>query len=317
MPVFYQSPSELATITNTFYVDNVATDPTTVTLTVLAPGGTSTSYTYAASQITRTGTGAYSKDIACTIAGTWAYVWTGTGTASDVAAGTWIVDALPTATLPADRLATPADLQAALGNPADFDSERAALLVELATAAVQQMAGGQRILQVTETITILGTADSWLDLPQLPVTAVSSVIRDGITLTLTTDYKVFGNRLWSRSGWQNNIGLNLGWYPDYNWRPSYGFDAYLGPEPGTVQVTYTHGYAAGAQELQLARSAVITLASGVYDNPSGATSESIDDYTVQYARASSAIEAAAAEAKYLQAAIRKAYGRRGSLVRVG
>lgn len=212
-----------------------------------------------------------------------------------------------------DALATAADLQAALGNPADFDASRAQLLIELATASIQQMAGGQRILQVVDdSITIMGTTDSWLALPQIPVTAVASVIRDGVTLTLGTDYKVFGDRLWSRDRWQSNIG----WYGDEAWRPSYG-DSWLGPEPGTIQVVYTHGYPAGSQDLQLARSAVISLASGVYDNPSGAISESIDDYSVSYARATSAITAAAAEAKHLEAAIRKKYGRRGTLVRVG
>jgi hypothetical protein len=89
--VFYASTDELATLSNTFTVDDVEADPTTVTLTVTTPSQTSTSYTYAASQITRSGTGAYSKDIACTEAGEWAYLWDGAGAATDVQAGTWTV----------------------------------------------------------------------------------------------------------------------------------------------------------------------------------------------------------------------------------
>lgn len=89
--VFYESAAELAAVSNAFTLDGVATDPTTVSLTITAPSGSSTTYTYAAAQITRTGAGAYSKDIACSEAGTWQYVWTGTGTVSDVAAGTWTV----------------------------------------------------------------------------------------------------------------------------------------------------------------------------------------------------------------------------------
>lgn len=89
--VFYESSSELATITNTFSASGTATDPTTVSLTITTPAGVPTTYTYAAAQITRTGTGAYSKDIACSESGTWQYVWTGTGTVSDVVAGTWTV----------------------------------------------------------------------------------------------------------------------------------------------------------------------------------------------------------------------------------
>lgn len=89
--VFFEGASELATLTNTFTVDGVATDPTTVSLTITDPTQTSTTYTYAAAQITRTGTGVYTKDIPCTLAGTWTYQWVGTTAASDVVAGTWQV----------------------------------------------------------------------------------------------------------------------------------------------------------------------------------------------------------------------------------
>jgi hypothetical protein len=89
--VFYASTSELATLNNTFSVDGVATDPATVTLTVTPPSGTATAYTYAASQITRTATGKYRKDISCDEPGEWSYEWVGTGAASDVVAGTWTV----------------------------------------------------------------------------------------------------------------------------------------------------------------------------------------------------------------------------------
>lgn len=89
--VFYQSASELCTLTNTFKVATVPTDPTTISLTITDPTGTATTYTYAASQITRSSAGVYTKDIACATAGDWQYVWTGTGTASDVQAGTWTV----------------------------------------------------------------------------------------------------------------------------------------------------------------------------------------------------------------------------------
>lgn len=90
--VFYEHASaELATLTNTFSVNGTATDPTTITLTVTDPTGTATSYTYAGGTITRTSAGVYTKDIPCTADGTWTYTWIGTGTASDVVAGTWTV----------------------------------------------------------------------------------------------------------------------------------------------------------------------------------------------------------------------------------
>jgi hypothetical protein len=89
--VFYQSSAELARVSNTFSVDDVATDPTTVTLVITDPLMVATSYTYAAAEITRTGTGAYYLDVPCVTAGTWQYVWVGTGAASDAVAGTWHV----------------------------------------------------------------------------------------------------------------------------------------------------------------------------------------------------------------------------------
>lgn len=89
--VFYESSSELATLSNTFTVDGAATDPTTVTLTVTSPSGTATVYTYAASEITKSSTGVYTKDVVCSEAGDWSYLWEGTGSASDAVSGTWTV----------------------------------------------------------------------------------------------------------------------------------------------------------------------------------------------------------------------------------
>lgn len=89
--VFFESASETATLSNTFSVSGTPTDPTTVALVVTTPAGVATTYTYALAEVTKTGTGIYTKDIACTEDGTWQYVWTGTGSAADVVAGTWTV----------------------------------------------------------------------------------------------------------------------------------------------------------------------------------------------------------------------------------
>lgn len=89
--VFYNHASELATLTNTFAVDDVDADPTTVSLIVTPPGGVATTYTYAAAEITRTAAGIYTKDISCTsvVPGVWNAVWVGTGSAADVVTVTW------------------------------------------------------------------------------------------------------------------------------------------------------------------------------------------------------------------------------------
>lgn len=92
MAVFYSGAAELATLTNTFKVSGVATDPTAISLAVTDPLGTTTTYTYAGLTITKTGTGAYSKDVSCPTPGKWLAVWTGTGTASDVVSLSWHVE---------------------------------------------------------------------------------------------------------------------------------------------------------------------------------------------------------------------------------
>lgn len=89
--VFFNSSSELATVANTFTVSSVATDPTTISLTVTAPDTTATTYTYANSEITRSGAGVYTKDVTCDQAGTWVAQWVGTGTATDTTEVTWEV----------------------------------------------------------------------------------------------------------------------------------------------------------------------------------------------------------------------------------
>lgn len=208
----------------------------------------------------------------------------------------------------ADQLATPSDLAAFVKQ--DVDTSTATVLIECATAVVQDCCGGQRIVQVVgDTMSILGTSDSWLDLPQRPVTAVTSVTLDGITLALGTDYKVFGSRLWRAVGWQ----VNIGWPYSGTWPRGASVNGYGMQEPSAVVVVNTHGYAPGAQQLQLGRSAVLSLAGAAYNATPGATSESIDDYSVTFQAMAANLEAA----PFLKAALRKKYGRRAGLARIG
>ena len=84
---------DTVTLTNTFAVSGVATDPTTVSLVVTDPTGTATSYTYAGGTITKSSTGLYTKNITASTVGLWSYTWTGTGTAADVENGSFTVEA--------------------------------------------------------------------------------------------------------------------------------------------------------------------------------------------------------------------------------
>lgn len=194
----------------------------------------------------------------------------------------------------ADQLATPADLASALQQ--DLDLSTATLWVEAGTAVVQAAAGGQRIVQVVgDTVTLMGSTSSWLDLPQIPVTAVSAVTLDGSSvaageLTGGGNYRLIGNRLWRGDGWQVNRGV-----------------------PSEVVFVYTHGYAPLDQRLQLGRASVLGLARGAYSNPGGLTRITIDDYTEAYDAMSAVMDAS----KSLKAALRRQYGRRGGHTQVG
>lgn len=213
----------------------------------------------------------------------------------------------------ADQLCTVADLTSVLERT-DIDTTKATILIETATAVVQEACGGQRIVQVTgDQVAIEGITDSWLALPQIPVTTVTSVVLDGTTLlTANNDYKVVGNRLWRRLGWQTNWGWPIDWpYPvwgingtPFNWQGMLS-------EPSVVVVTYTHGYAANSQQLQLARAAVLSIIAAAYANPQGLQSEHIDDYSVTYSKLSMELT------DTMRAKLRRQYGRRAGLVRVG
>lgn len=187
----------------------------------------------------------------------------------------------------ADRLITEAELEAYLGT--SIDTPLAELAIELATGVVQA-AAGQRIIQVVDD-TITMTVDGhdggpWLELPEGPVTAVGTTLVGAMIVTDAVEDLRRG-RLYRALGW----------------RPS---NVYPRGAPSTVTVTYTHGYPWGDQGLQLARGWTLTLAAGAIENPTGATREAIDDYSVQYAAAAATqLEASPAGA----ALLRRVYGR--------
>ena len=69
-----------------FYnASDALTDPTTVSLTVKDPAGTSTTYTYALAQLTKSATGIYYRDVTMATAGKWLYRFAGTGSCIAVA----------------------------------------------------------------------------------------------------------------------------------------------------------------------------------------------------------------------------------------
>lgn len=190
----------------------------------------------------------------------------------------------------ADQLATPQDLASLLD--LDFEAlpeakkNRLTLLVECATAVVQAVVG-QRIVAGTSTAVLPAPAGAYLDLPEWPVRSITSVSIDGAA---DSSWRLDGGRVWRRLTWR------LQW-------------AY----PGSVAVTYEHGYPANSQGLQLARQAVLSLAAPVYGNPTGLVREQIDDYAAAYEAMATRMEAS----RFLKEALVAQYGRTADGVRIG
>lgn len=192
-----------------------------------------------------------------------------------------------------DQLATPSQLNLKVQDT--LDEPTAVLLIEGATAVVQEAAGGQRILQVIDDVaTLVGSYASELNLPQLPVTAVSAVLLDGTPVTAgvagsgTRTYRKVGNSLWRGCGWQSYRG-----------------------EPSEAVITYTHGYPPEHQELAYARDVVLMLAAAAEANPTSAGSVKIDDFAAAYDAASRQMTDS------LRNSLLRKYGRAAGLVHFG
>lgn len=100
--VFWQDAAgdDIATLQMTFRINGVATDPGTAACVITDPDGLAVTHTFAGAapaDITKVSTGLYQLLVPSTKVGLWAYVWIGTGAASDIQPGTWTVN--PTSTI--------------------------------------------------------------------------------------------------------------------------------------------------------------------------------------------------------------------------
>lgn len=177
----------------------------------------------------------------------------------------------------ADTLATASDLNTLLG--VTLPVAQSTLLLEMATGVIQA-AVGQRIVDVTDTAVVdVDENTVWLELPQYPIRSIGTVKIDGVTVT---DAVLRKQKVWRA----------LGWVSTYS-------------PPSQATIVNTHGFPAGSQYLQLARTMCLSLAAAGYSNPTGVTSEKIDDYQVNYAEALARMELT----PYMRDALIKAYGR--------
>lgn len=247
-------------------VNGVPTDPTTLTLTITPPSGAPVVKQWPSpADITKVGVGSFRYDYSPLLAGLFAYEWRSTGTAQADERGyfevrpAYVVDEPP-------RFCTVEDLanflQLAVSN-----GPAALRAIEAATAAIQNYCH-QHLAAVTgDVLTLRSRGQYELILPEQPVTAIASVVENGTTLTVDTDY------FWERSGLLRRLSGA--------WRLSNSVF-------GTVVVTYDHGYTAIPQPL---REVCIRSASRAYQaglrasamaGVPGVASEQLPDYTVQY-----------------------------------
>lgn len=162
----------------------------------------------------------------------------------------------------------------------------------LVASAIVRGAAQSPIMQTTSTVTLWATGgDQYLDLPGKPVTAVSVVVRDGVTLD-ASDYRLVHGRLWRAAGW------------------SYG-------EPLRVDVTLTHGFLlvpANIRQLvcDLAIRGMAEAAEGAH-NPN-VIAEKIDDYSVTFAQGYESVATAMELPRLTKHALRKQYGGGAAMV---
>lgn len=140
----------------------------------------------------------------------------------------------------------------------DLDTSTATLALTTASALFAREADTAFTATTTTWVTT-GGAGTDIELPFRPVTAVSAVRLNGVVIT---GWTLRANALWR----------------------SAGFGTYYAFPPDELAVDLTYGYTSVPDDV---KQAVLEMAAGVYHNPTGAISETIDDYTVRFAASSS------------------------------
>lgn len=149
-----------------------------------------------------------------------------------------------------------------LGVTATLDASaqaRIQIALAVASAAVRTKTQ-QQLSVVAETVTLSATGNQVLALPQFPVSAVSSVTRDGATLAPTA-YQ-----------WASPVGIIT------------TLDGSRWLTPQVITVTYTHGWDPLPADIA---GVVLARAKRWYDNPAGqpVQSETLGSWAVTYAAA--------------------------------
>ena len=215
------------TIETTVQVDGVAVAPGSITLTVTAPDGATSTPT-----LSNTSTGVYRATVTLAQAGRWRWEWVTTEPAGsdhgyvDVAAD-------PPARL--DLLATVADLEARYGALTAAQRVKAQTLLADASASVRSACRPHKFTSlIVDDVVTLRPVGTELHLPDPPVTAVASVV--AIARGGAADIPMYG---WSWDG-LDRVLLNA---PAVSGQPAANAYTWLDTDRhvGVFKVTYTHG----------------------------------------------------------------------------
>ena len=189
------------------------------------------------------------------------------------------------------NLAASADLSAR--GVSVTDTVLVAAMLAVASSVVRGAAQSP-ILETDSTVILWAVdGDQWLGLPGKPVTSVSSVQLDGVTLTAGSDYKLVHGDLWRASGWGD------------------------GCEPVEVEVDLTHGYAEVPTYItqlvcDLAIAGMSSASAGAHDPR--VIAEKIDDYAVTFASGAETVATAMELPRLTRDGLRKRFGGGAALV---
>lgn len=154
-------------------------------------------------------------------------------------------------------LATAADLAAL--TQAELPGASAELALASASAIIRRWTRQTLTRVVDDVVTLRVLDENELFLTQRPVESVSQVRVHALVLQ---DWVLSGDRLLRYGGWRCLPGTTT--YPD----------------PGLIEVTYTHGYAEVPDDI---RAVCLDLAAMTLTNPGGLRQVSIDDYSRTFA----------------------------------
>lgn len=107
-------------------------------------------------------------------------------------------------------------------------------------------------------------------LPERPVRSVTSVTMDGVAIT---DFRLVGNVLYRELGWQPVIGQPP--FLGRQWQRT----EYSTRIPVNINVVYAAGYTVSPPDL---KALCLARVAAMVTNPTGVSSEKIDDYAVSY-----------------------------------